>query len=61
MNRSKDPKTVLWKVCEDFIRDLEIGCAEAVVQNDAVILAAPELIEAICAVVGYHKFEDERK
>lgn len=50
-------KHALWKLCERFIRENNITCAEAVYQTDRVIENADEFIERICAIVGYHTEE----
>lgn len=44
---------------QKFIKDERISCAEAVCQNDNVILNAYEFIEKCCEIVGYHKDEDD--
>lgn len=49
----------LKKIIKAFIDKHEISCAEGVHQNDRVVIAATELIEELCDVVGYRKFEDE--
>ena len=43
----------LWAVCEKFILDQKISCAEIVYQTDRVIENAYEFIEDVCDVVGY--------
>ena len=48
----------LVSLCEKFIADNEISCAETVCQTDRVIQNAYEFIEGICKIVGYHKFEE---
>ena len=47
-------------VCEAFVQDHSIHCAETIYQTDGVIQAAPEFIEAVCDVVGY-QIPDEEK
>lgn len=49
----------LWALCKKFIEDEKISCAESVYQTDSVIINAYELIEKICNIVGYHKYEDD--
>lgn len=49
----------LWKVCKDFVEEYEIGCVEQIWQTDSVLIAAPELVESVCNVVGYVEYEDE--
>jgi len=49
----------LWKVCQNFVAQHEIGCAESIYQSDRVMIAAPELVEEVCNVVGYKPYEDE--
>ena len=49
----------LWKVCKDFVEEDEIGCVEQIWQTDSVLIAAPELVEGVCNVVGYVEYEDE--
>lgn len=45
-------------VCLDFIKDNEVTCAEKIMQDDLIQLAAPELVEAICEILGYAKAEE---
>ena len=49
----------LWNVCVKFIEEYEIGCVEQIWQTDSVLIAAPELVESVCNVVGYKPYEDE--
>ncbi len=49
----------LWNVCKEFVHRLEISCPEAIYQSDECWEKAPELVEGICEVVGYHRYEDE--
>lgn len=44
----------LWEVCEDFIKEQEISCPDAVYQCDRVIENALQLIEKIGELVGWH-------
>lgn len=48
----------LLKLCQNFIRDQRIACAEDVYQTDRVIENAYEFIEEICEIVGYVEDED---
>lgn len=47
---------VLWSVCEKFIRDNRVTCAEASAE-DRVYENAPDLVERIADIVGYAKAE----
>lgn len=49
----------LWKVCEKFISDQDIGHAETIYQCDWVIENAYEFIEEVCDVVGYQPYEED--
>ena len=49
----------LLKVCMDFIEHHHITCAEAIYQRDVIYSDAPQLVEDICNVIGYHPGEDE--
>ncbi len=48
-------KEDLWLLCDKFINDQRISCAETVYQSDRVIENAYQLIEDICDIVGYAK------
>ena len=48
----------LHKVCEKFIEDQRIHCAETVYQTDRVIENAYEFIEGVCDIVGYYDDPD---
>lgn len=48
----------LWNVCKNFIEEYEIGCVEQIWQTDSVIIAAPELVQGVCEVVGYKPYEE---
>lgn len=48
----------LWQLCEQFVQDQNIHCAETVYQSDRVIENAYEFIEQICDIVGYVDLED---
>lgn len=45
----------LFNLCQDFIRDNKIRCAEDIYQKDRVIENAYNFIEEICEIVGYHE------
>lgn len=49
----------LLKIMQAFIEKQKISCAETVYQSDRVIENAYELIQDICDVVGYYKYDDE--
>lgn len=46
-------------LCQKFIRDQQISCAETIYQTDRVILNSPDFIHDICELVGYHEFREE--
>lgn len=52
-------KDDLWKLCEKFIDENDIGHPETIYQTDRVIERAYEFIENICDIVGYKEYEDE--
>lgn len=43
----------LYALCKRFILDNEITCSETIYQMDHVIGSAYELIDEICAIIGY--------
>lgn len=45
----------LFNLCQDFIRENEIRCAEDIHQMDHVIENAYAFIEEICEIVGYYE------
>lgn len=49
----------LLKLCQEFIEEQRIECAEDVYQSDCVIENAYEFIEQICEIVGYAEPKDE--
>lgn len=62
----EDRSEKLLELCERFVRDQKIRCEETIHQTDRVILNAPEFIEKVCEIVGYHNdgqedssYEDE--
>lgn len=46
-------KEALWKLCESFIQEQDIICAETVSQTDRVIEHAYGFITDVCEIVGY--------
>lgn len=63
---SKDPSTEcldvgddlrkgleLLELCETFVDDNEVSCAEAIYQRDIIIEKSYELVESMCDIVGY--------
>lgn len=48
-------KEELWLLCEKFINDQKISCAETIYQSDRVIENAYQVLEGICDIVGYTK------
>jgi len=52
-------KDELWDVCQKFIKEQQITCAETIYQADRVIMNAFQFIEDICDVVGYVKDDDD--
>jgi hypothetical protein len=60
MKRKKtDPKDVLWDMCQAWIAEREITCAESVYQCDQIALDSLEFIESVCDIVGYAEFEED--
>jgi len=53
-----DKKEQLWELCQNFIKQQQITCAETVGQSDHVIENAYGFIEDICDIVGYLPYED---
>lgn len=49
----------LLEIMNRFIEDQNITCAETIYQSDSVIENAYELIEKLCNVAGYTKYDDE--
>ena len=52
-------KKKLLKLCEQFVKDQAITCAETIYDSDRVIENAYSFIEDVCDIVGYDEFEDE--
>lgn len=54
----------LFDLCEKFIKDNKIDCAETVYQSDRVIKNAYEFIQEICEIVGYdgeYEYEEDEE
>ena len=49
----------LLKLCQKFIKDHNISCAEHIYQSDEVIVNAYEFITDICEIVGYVKYDED--
>ena len=49
----------LLKLCQEYIKEHEISCPEAICQRDCIIENAYNLIEQICDIVGYHKYSED--
>lgn len=47
-------KAELVKLCQKFVIDNKIRCAESISQMDHVIANAYDFLEAICEVIGYY-------
>lgn len=47
----------VYEICEKFIKDNHISCAETIYQTDWVIENAYNFIEDVCNVVGYYSDE----
>lgn len=48
----------LWNACMNFIENHEISCAESIWQMDSTLIAAPELVEEVCEIIGYVECEE---
>ena len=59
MNNAPVDKDKLLQICEKFIKDQRIHCAETISQTDRVIENAYEFIQDICDLVGYMPLDDE--
>lgn len=57
-NEDIEKHAKLWKLCERFIREQRISCAETIYQTDWVVVNSYELIEEICNIVGYVPTEE---
>jgi hypothetical protein len=55
MNKRKQ----LWDLCQKFINDQRISCAESIYQCDWVSENSPEFIEQVCEIIGYYEYRDE--
>lgn len=51
-------KEKLWNLCSKFIKDLDISCSETIYQSDRIVENSLELIEKMCDIVGYHKYDE---
>lgn len=49
----------LFTVCEKFIIDNNILCAEEVWQSDRIVENSYEFIERICNIVGYRPYDED--
>ena len=49
----------LWNACYNFIKEHEIVCVEQIWQTDSILIAAPELVEYACEIIGYVEYEDD--
>jgi len=49
----------LWAACVAWRDEHEPLAVESIYQMDNVVLALPELGEAVCAVIGYAQYEDQ--
>lgn len=49
----------LWDHAVKFVDDQKISCAEAVAQQDEVIINAYEFIEGVAETVGYHQYTED--
>lgn len=47
----------LVKVCEEFLREQRVTCAEATT-DDHIYVNAPELVERIAEIIGYWRDPD---
>lgn len=56
---TQEQLVALWKVCEKYIDDQDIGHAETIYQTDWVIENAYEFIEEVCDIVGYKPYEED--
>lgn len=54
------PPDELLKLCQKFIDDNTISCAETIYGCDWVSLNALEFIESVCELVGYYQEVTER-
>lgn len=50
---TKADKDRLAEVCQKFVKDKDISCAETIYQTDRVIEGAYEFIDDVCAIVGF--------
>ena len=52
-------KAALWKLCQAFIAEQQISCAEAVYDSDRVAENAYEFIAGVCEIVGFHDYGED--
>jgi hypothetical protein len=57
MNLSMESKLRL--LCEGFIQEHKITCADSIYQRDKMYEEAPVLLQKICDLVGYHKQDED--
>jgi hypothetical protein len=55
----EEKKAALWALCEQFVADQTIFCAETVYQSDRVIENAYAFIADVCEIVGYAPLDDD--
>ena len=55
LDKFEESKNQLWIRCKAYIIANEITCKEDIAQTDKIIENYPELMEAICDIVGYYK------
>jgi hypothetical protein len=61
MSKVEVDKDKLLQICENFIKDQRIHCAETIYQTDRVIENSYVFIQEICDLVGYMPLDDEDK
>ena len=49
----------LLSLCQKFILENKISCAEAIYQCDRIILNSQEFLEKICEIVGYAEVNED--
>jgi hypothetical protein len=52
-------KELLWRKCKEWIEKEEVLCAEAILQNDGVNQALPDLAEIVCEIIGYAEYHED--
>ena len=58
---TKPNALTLQNYCQEFIKDTQISCADAIYQSERVIENATSFIERVCEIVGYHKIDGEEE